>query len=151
MHVQRAMRDIEELPETALVRVSSLYETAPMGMQDQPAFINAVAEVVSTLSPHEFLARLQAIELQHGRLRNSEREVKNGPRTLDLDILMFDEMQFSERGLTIPHPRMHERAFVLVPLQEIAPEAVVPGMGIVSDLLSVLDCTGVTVLQLEEQ
>ena len=150
MHVQRAMRDIEDLPETALVRVSSLYETAPMGMQDQPAFINAVAEVASTLSPHEFLARLQAIEVQHGRLRNSEREVKNGPRTLDLDILMFDEMQFSERGLTLPHPRMHERAFVLVPLLEIAPEAVVPGMGIASDLLSVVDCTGVAEFRLEE-
>ena len=150
MHVQRAMRDIEDLPETALVRVSSLYETAPIGMQDQPAFVNAVAEVASTLSPHEFLARLQAIEVQHGRLRNSEREVKNGPRTLDLDILMFDEMQFSERGLTLPHPRMHERAFVLVPLLEIAPEAVVPGMGIASDLLSVVDCTGVAEFRLEE-
>ena len=150
MHVQRAMREIEDLPETALVRVSSLYETAPIGMQDQPAFVNAVAEVASTLSPHEFLARLQAIEVQHGRLRNSEREVKNGPRTLDLDILMFDEMQFSERGLTLPHPRMHERAFVLVPLLEIAPEAVVPGMGIASDLLSVVDCTGVAEFRLEE-
>lgn len=150
LHVQGALRDIDELPETALMRVSTLYETAPVGLTDQPSFVNAVAQVATTLSPHDFLARLHAIEAQHGRLRSSGIEEKNGPRTLDLDILIFDELQLSERGLTLPHPRMHERAFVLVPLLEIAPESVIPGMGAASDLLAVLDRKGVAELRLEE-
>lgn len=151
MHVQRAMRDIEELPETALVKVSSLYETAPEGLKDQPPFVNAVAKVATTLSPDDFLARLHAIEVQHGRTRKGANEIRNGPRTLDLDILIFDELQLSARGLTIPHPRMHERAFVLVPLVEIAPDVVVPGKGIARDFLAALDKTGVTYLQHEER
>ena len=150
MHVQRAMRDIEELPETALLKVSSLYETAPVGLMDQPPFVNAVARVATMLSPHEFLARLHAIEAQHGRLRNSLSEQRNGPRTLDLDILIYDDLQISERGLTIPHPRMCERAFVLVPLVEIAPDVNIPGKGFARELLATLDCTGVTHLRLDE-
>ena len=110
MHVQRALRDIDELPETALAQVSTLYETNPVGGRDQPQFVNAVARIETLLSPHDFLARLHAIEAQHGRHRNSISEEKNEPRTLDLDILMFNDSQISERGLTVPHPRMHERA-----------------------------------------
>ena len=150
MHVQRAMRDIEELPETALLKVSSLYETAPVGLMDQPPFVNAVARVATMLSPHEFLARLHAIEAQHGRLRNSLSEQRNGPRTLDLDILIYDDLQINERGLTIPHPRMSERAFVLVPLVEIAPDVNIPGKGFARELLATLDCTGVAHLRLDE-
>ena len=150
VHVQRAMRDIEELPETALLKVSSLYETAPVGLMDQPPFVNAVARVATMLSPHEFLARLHAIEAQHGRLRNSLSEQRNGPRTLDLDILIYDDLQISERGLTIPHPRMCERAFVLVPLVEIAPDINIPGKGFARELLAALDCTGVAHLRLDE-
>lgn len=149
LHVQRALRDIDEAPETALLKISSLYETAPVGLTDQPSFVNAVAQVATTLSPHDFLARLHAIEAQHGRLRNSLREEKDGPRTLDLDILIFDELRIDERGLTVPHPRMHERAFVLVPLVEIAPEVAIPGKGVARELLAALDCTGVAHLRLE--
>lgn len=151
LHVQRALREIDELPETALMKISSLYETAPEGLEDQPPFVNAVAQVATTLSPDDVLARLHAIEAQHGRLRNSDNEVRNGPRTLDLDILIFDELQLSARGLTIPHPRMHERAFVLVPLVEIAPDVVVPGRGIAKQLLAALDTAGVALLKYEEQ
>ena len=149
-HVQRALRDIDDLPETALMKISTLYETAPVGITDQPTFVNAVAKVTTTLSPHDLLARLHAIEAQHGRNRNSVSEEKNGPRTLDLDILMFDESQIDERGLTIPHPRMHERAFVLVPLVEIAPEVIIPGRGAAKDLLATLDATGVNPVQAKE-
>ncbi|MCY7388157.1 MAG: 2-amino-4-hydroxy-6-hydroxymethyldihydropteridine diphosphokinase, partial [Burkholderiales bacterium] len=83
LHVQRALREIDELPETALVKISARYETAPVGIKDQPPFVNAVAQIATTLTPHDFLARLHAIEAQHGRLRNSATEEKNGPRTLD--------------------------------------------------------------------
>lgn len=143
LHVQRALREIDELPETALVKISALYETVPVGIKDQPPFVNAVTQIVTTLSPHDFLARLQAIEAQHGRVRNSATEVKNGPRTLDLDILLFDQISISERGLTIPHPRMHERAFVLVPLLEIAPDIVIPGRGSAKQFLAASDVAGV--------
>lgn len=143
LQVQQALREIDELPETALVKISALYETAPVGVLDQPPFVNAVAQIATTLSPHDFLARLHAIEAQHGRVRKNANEEKNGPRTLDLDILLFDELRISERGLTIPHPRMCERAFVLVPLLEIAPEVVVPGKGIAKEFLAASDLAGV--------
>ena len=144
MHVQKALRDINDLPETELSMVSSLYETAPVGRTDQPLFVNAVARVSTLLSPHDFLARLHAIEAQHGRKRSSASAEKNAPRTLDLDILLFDRLEINDPGLTIPHPRMHERAFVLVPLTEIAPLIVIPGKGAAKDLLEALDKAGVT-------
>lgn len=150
MHVQRALRDIDELPETALAQVSTLVETNPVGGREQPQFVNAVARIETLLSPHDFLARLHAIEAQHGRHRNSIAEEKNGPRTLDLDILMFNDAQINERGLTVPHPRMHERAFVLVPLVEIAPEVKIPGKGVAKELLAMLDTAGVRPLKYEE-
>ena len=151
MQVRRALRDIDELPETALVKISALYETAPVGIEDQPVFVNAVAQLSTTLSPHDILARLHLIEAQHGRVRSSIGEEKNGPRTLDLDILVFDDLRIEERGLTLPHPRMHERAFVMVPFVEIAPEAVIPGKGVARDLLLALDTSGVRQLGLDEQ
>ena len=142
IHVQRALRDIDELPETALVKVSSLYETVPIGFKDQPPFVNAVAQVATTLSPHDLLTRLHLIEVQHGRDRQNVE--KNGPRTLDLDILLFDALEIDARGLTLPHPRMHERAFVMVPLVDIAGDVVIPGRGVASKLLAALDTAGVT-------
>ena len=151
LHVEHALRDIDELPETALLKVSTLYETAPVGLKDQPAFVNAVAQVATTLSAHDLLERLHGIEAQHGRVRNSAIDQRNGPRTLDLDILMFDDATIDERGLTVPHPRMHERAFVLVPLVEIAPALVVPGKGLAKDLLASVDTRGVSVLRYEAQ
>lgn len=137
--VQRALREIDDIPEAGLVRISSLYQTAPVGIVDQPPFVNAVAEVATTLSPHDLLDQLAAIELRHGRVRAA----KNGPRTLDLDILIFNEWRIDDGRLTTPHPRMHERAFVLVPLVEIAPDVYIPGKGFARELLAALDQSGV--------
>jgi 2-amino-4-hydroxy-6-hydroxymethyldihydropteridine diphosphokinase len=125
------MLEVGALPETRLLKRSSLYRTAPVGYLDQPDFINAVAMVETALAPHTLLDGLLAIERQHGRVR----EFLNAPRTLDLDVLLYGDLVLYEPGLTIPHPRMHERAFVLLPLVEIAPEAEIPGRGRATDLL----------------
>jgi 2-amino-4-hydroxy-6-hydroxymethyldihydropteridine diphosphokinase len=106
---------------------SSLYSTAPVGFAAQPRFVNAVVALETELEPRELLARLLAIEQEFGRDRSAG--IANGPRTLDLDILLFGGLKISEPGLEIPHPRLPERAFVLVPLNEIAPQIVVPGCG----------------------
>jgi len=119
--VRQALRDLAALPRTQLVRASSLYRSAPVDSSG-PDYINAVAEMCTTLSPDELLAELQRLEQAAGR----ERPWRNAPRTLDLDILLYDELQLNSPTLTIPHPRMHERAFVLVPLAEIAPARVMP-------------------------
>ncbi len=108
-----------------VTRRSSLYSTAPVGFAGQPRFVNAVVELETALEPHALLERLLAIEQEFGRDRAAG--FANGPRTLDLDILLFGDMQISEPGLEIPHPRLAERAFVLIPLNEIAPHAVALG------------------------
>jgi 2-amino-4-hydroxy-6-hydroxymethyldihydropteridine diphosphokinase len=110
-----------------LVCRSSLYSTAPVGFAAQPRFINSVVALETALAPRELLAGLLAIELEFGRDRSTG--IANGPRTLDLDILLFGELQISDPDLEIPHPRLAERAFVLVPLNEIAPQLVEPGHG----------------------
>jgi 2-amino-4-hydroxy-6-hydroxymethyldihydropteridine diphosphokinase len=107
-----------------VVRRSSLYSTEPVGFAAQPRFLNAVVALQTALSPHELLSALMAIEQEFGRDRSAA--IANGPRTLDLDILLFEDRQIDEPDLAIPHPRLAERAFVLVPLGEIAPDAVVP-------------------------
>jgi 2-amino-4-hydroxy-6-hydroxymethyldihydropteridine diphosphokinase len=129
--VARGMQEIGALPQTRLLARSSFYRTAPLGFLEQPDFINAVAMVETALAPHALLDGLLAIERRHGRVR----EFQNAPRTLDLDILLYGDLVLHDHGLTLPHPRMHERAFVLLPLAEIAPDAVVPGRGAVADLL----------------
>jgi 2-amino-4-hydroxy-6-hydroxymethyldihydropteridine diphosphokinase len=129
--VARGMQEVGALPQTRLLKRSSLYRTAPVGFLDQPDFINAVVMVETTLAPLVLLDGLLGIERRHGRVR----EFLNAPRTLDLDILLYGDLVLHEHGLTLPHPRMHERAFVLLPLSEIAPEAVIPGKGPVADLL----------------
>jgi len=129
--VLHAFNELDTLPGTRLVARSSLYLSAPVGYLDQPAFINAVAEIETSLQPHDLLDHLLEVEHQRGRVRN----VLNGPRTLDLDILLYDGLQCHEHGLTLPHPRMHERAFVLKPLLEIASECDIPGQGRVVQLL----------------
>jgi 2-amino-4-hydroxy-6-hydroxymethyldihydropteridine diphosphokinase len=106
---------------------SSLYSTAPVGIAEQPRFVNAVVALETELEPRQLLSELLAIELEFGRDRAAE--IANGPRTLDLDILLFDEARISEAGLDIPHPRLAERAFVLIPLCEIAPQASDPRTG----------------------
>ena len=140
VQVRAGLAALATLPHTQLLVQSSLYRTAPVGYADQPDFINAVAAVDTELSPRELLDALLAIELNHGRVR----QFANAPRTLDLDVLLYDDVKVNESGLTIPHPRMHERAFVLAPLAEIAPLCEIPGHGRVSELLRSLDPQGVT-------
>jgi 2-amino-4-hydroxy-6-hydroxymethyldihydropteridine diphosphokinase len=113
-----------------------------VGYADQPDFVNAVAQIETQLAPRELLEQLLAIEREQGRVR----EVPNGPRTLDLDILLYGGRTLREPGLTIPHPRMLERAFVLAPLAEIAPDAVVPGGGRIADLARRVDASGMVKL-----
>ena len=140
--IRRALQALAAMPETRLVRRSALYRNPPAGYLDQPEFVNAVAEIETRLAPHDLLEQLLAIERAHGRVR----DFPNGPRTLDLDILLYGERTVREPGLTIPHPRMLERAFVLVPLAEIAPDAVVPGGGRIADLAAKLDVSGLVKL-----
>jgi 2-amino-4-hydroxy-6-hydroxymethyldihydropteridine diphosphokinase len=139
VQLSRALREVHEIPNTALVRVSSFYDTVPIGLADQPNFVNAVAELQTGLNPSELLNHLIEIEAAHQRVRS----VRDGPRTLDLDILLYDDICMNEPMLTIPHPRMHARAFVLWPLAEISPELVIPGRGYVLELLVALDVSGV--------
>lgn len=134
--LQRAFDELGQLRDTRLVAQSALYRSAPLGYADQPAFVNAVAKIDTGLSPRDLLQALLEIERRHGR----ERTFRNAPRTLDLDVLLYDDVQMHEHGLTIPHPQMHLRAFVLQPLLEIAPEAVIPGKGAVRQALP--DCAG---------
>ena len=129
-HVRRAFDEIAALPHTRLLARSSLHRTAPVGYAEQPDFVNACALVETALAPRALLAGLLAIEQRHGRVRG----VPNGPRTLDLDIALYGEAVVDEPGLAIPHPRMHERDFVLAPLVEVWPEAVIPGRGRAADL-----------------
>jgi len=129
--LQRAFAELDRLPETRLVAHSSLYRSAPLGYPDQPEFVNAVAKVATALTPQALLQALLQIEHEHGR----ERTFRNAPRTLDLDVLLYDDTQLHEHGLTIPHPQMHLRAFVLQPLLEIAPDCVIPGIGSVEQAL----------------
>jgi 2-amino-4-hydroxy-6-hydroxymethyldihydropteridine diphosphokinase len=106
---------------------SSLYSTEPVGIAEQPRFVNAVVALEAELEPRQLLSELLAIELEFGRDRSAG--LQNGPRTLDLDILLFDDVQIDELSLEVPHPRLTERAFVLIPLCEIAPEALDPRTG----------------------
>lgn len=128
--VRSAIRALGRLPDTALLAYSALYRTAPVGYADQPDFINAVALLRTALSPGALLTELMALEREAGR----ERSVPNGPRTLDLDLLLHGDTVSADPQLTLPHPRMHERAFVLLPLAEIAPDLRVPGNGTVRQL-----------------
>ena len=121
-HVTRGFDDIAALPGTTLLARSSLYRTKPVGYADQPDFVNACALVETSLAPHALLDGLLAIEQAHGRKRG----IPNGPRTLDLDIVLYGDRVIDEPELTIPHPRAHERDFVLKPLREVWPDAVIP-------------------------
>ncbi|MCE2988843.1 MAG: 2-amino-4-hydroxy-6-hydroxymethyldihydropteridine diphosphokinase [Nitrosomonadaceae bacterium] len=130
--VQRALSEIGEIPDLRVERCSSLYETAPVGITAQPSFVNAVVLVQTRLTPRTLLAHLLDIEARHARVRAE----RNGPRTLDLDILLFGEDMIAEPGLVVPHPRVHERAFTLLPLLEINEALVIPGIGKASEKLN---------------
>jgi 2-amino-4-hydroxy-6-hydroxymethyldihydropteridine diphosphokinase len=116
---------LDQLPGTRLLAQSALYCSAPVGYLDQPDFVNAVAKIATSLAPQALLAALLQIERECGR----ERTFANAPRTLDLDVLLYDDRQIHEHGLTVPHPQMHLRAFVLLPLLDIEPECVIPAVG----------------------
>jgi len=115
-----------------VVAVSTLRETEPVGVGEQPRFLNGAAELETTLTSRELLARLLAVEQRFGRIRIPG---EHGPRTLDLDLLLYGDEVIDEPGLAVPHPRLHERSFVLEPLVELAPGLVVPGRGDVESLL----------------
>lgn len=127
--VSSALDALGRLPGTRVLRRSSLYRSAPVGFLEQPDFINAVAQLETQLAPRALLDALLALELECGRTR----DFANAPRTLDLDVLLYDDLRHHEHGLTIPHPQMHRRAFVLQPLLEIAPDCVIPGIGAAAD------------------
>lgn len=127
-----AFDELAALPDSQLTACSSLYRTAPIGYADQPDFVNAVALLWTRLSPAALLDALLDIERRHGRIR----AIANGPRTLDLDILLFGDHEVRAERLHIPHPRAHERAFVLHPLVELAPEVTIPGKGPARDWLA---------------
>jgi 2-amino-4-hydroxy-6-hydroxymethyldihydropteridine diphosphokinase len=128
--LESAVRALAKLPNTELRRRSSWYRSAPVDACG-PDFLNAVIELETTLGPHDLWAQLQAIEAQHGR----ERSHRNAPRTLDLDLLLHGDACIATPALTVPHPRLHERAFVLAPLAELWPQCAVPGKGTVAELL----------------
>ena len=134
--VEGGLRALGGLAETRLLRRSRLYRSAPWGRADQPEFVNAVAQLDTTLAPHILLDALLTIERQAGRERDTTRW---GPRVLDLDILLYGDVVLDEPGLHLPHPHLHERVFVLMPLCEIAPELQIPGLGRADALLARLD------------
>lgn len=132
-HVCRALRELSTVPGSYGLAHSSLYRNPPMGPQDQPDYINAVASMLTTLAPEALLDELQAIELDHGRVREGEHW---GPRTLDLDLLLYGDNVITTDRLTVPHPGLHQRAFVLYPLAEVAPDLDIPGRGALQTLLA---------------
>jgi 2-amino-4-hydroxy-6-hydroxymethyldihydropteridine diphosphokinase len=129
--VEQALLELDRLPHSRLVGRSSLYRSTPLGFAGQPDFINAVARLETDLAADRLLSDLQDIESRHGRTR----AFANAPRTLDLDLLLFEKLELRTPRLTVPHPRMHERAFVLKPLVEISPELSIPGLGAAKDFL----------------
>ncbi|HLP96835.1 MAG TPA: 2-amino-4-hydroxy-6-hydroxymethyldihydropteridine diphosphokinase [Sideroxyarcus sp.] len=142
--VSHALDALDSLPQTRVLRRSSLYRSAPVGYLDQPDFINAVAQLETELAPRALLDALLALEQVYGRTR----EFLNAPRTLDLDVLLYDDLLHHEHGLTIPHPQMHLRAFVLQPLLEIAPDHVIPGVGAAAEAGA--RCAGQTLERLDD-
>jgi|SRR5450830_466229 len=128
--VGNALNELNALPQTTLIKASSLYKTAPVGYDNQPDFINAVAEVETTLTAPALLTALLKLEDAHGR----ERPFPNAPRVLDLDLLLHDDETMQTTTLTLPHPRMHLRGFVMLPLAEIAPDVIIPNIGKVSEI-----------------
>jgi len=126
-------------PEAKVVGVSAIFETAPVGGPEQPDYYNAVAIVETALSPSALLDLAHTIEADAGRVRLE----RWGPRTLDVDIIAFDDVMSDDPVLTLPHPRAHERAFVLLPWSDVDPDAVVPGRGRVAELLDTVEVAGV--------
>lgn len=140
--LRAAMAALANLPHSRVLRISSLYRTTPIGHTDQPEFINAVVLLETTLAPEMLLDALLEEEQRFGRIRAE----KNGPRTLDLDILLYDDQFVDLPRLTLPHPRLHLRAFVLQPLAEIAPNLIIPGRGNIAAWLPAVANQGIVKL-----
>jgi 2-amino-4-hydroxy-6-hydroxymethyldihydropteridine diphosphokinase len=139
VQLARAFAALAELPGSLLVLRSRLYRTRPFGPVAQPEFVNAAAGLLTRLPPRELLEAMQATEGRLGRVRPVERW---GPRRIDLDLLVYGIERIAEPGLEVPHPGIAERAFVLAPLADIAPELRIPGLGVVRDLLATVDASG---------
>jgi len=140
--LKKAIILLEMVPSTSVVRTSSFYRSKPVGPQDQPDYINAVVELDTELSAHVLMDYLQGIENEQGRVR----EQKWGPRTLDLDILLYGDEIIQGDHLEVPHVEMHKRGFVLLPLDEISPDCVIPGVGSVQTLLQQVNTDDLMVL-----
>jgi 2-amino-4-hydroxy-6-hydroxymethyldihydropteridine diphosphokinase len=136
--VELGFAALAALPRTTSIARSRLYRTPPWGIVEQPDFINAVARLETSLAPRELLDALLAIETRAGRMRG----VRNGPRILDLDLLLYGDRIIREPDCVVPHPRLHERAFVLLPLADVAPDLEIPGHGRVAELLKRVDTAG---------
>lgn len=145
-HIHRAFDDIAVLPHVRLTARSPLYKSAPLGPPDQPDYINAAAALETRLKPPDLLAALRGIEVRHGRKRGDTRW---GPRVLDLDLLLYGDLVLDTPELTLPHPGLHERAFVLYPLADIAPALVIPGRGALRELCAGLQ--GARIQRLETE
>lgn len=139
-----ALEALDSIPTTRVIARSSFYRSAPLGYESQPDYLNAVARVETLQQPRVLLAAMAAIEDRAGRSRS----FANAPRTLDLDLLLFDDMVIREPGLSVPHPQMHVRAFVLLPLAEIASDIEIPGQGPIGPLLAA--CSGQSIKKLED-
>jgi len=137
--VRAAFGALANLPESRITRSSSLYRTAPVGIAEQPDFINAVVALATTLAPEALLNELFELETRFGR----QRAEKNGPRTLDLDLLLYNDIFLDLPRLILPHPRLHLRAFVLQPLAEIAPTLIIPGRGSITAWLPAVANQGI--------
>ncbi len=137
--LSKAITQLEKLPASDYLKCSAFYQSKPVGPQDQPDFVNAVAMLDTGLGALTLLDYLHAIEDQQGRVRDEERW---GPRILDLDLLLYGDEQINEDRLIVPHPEMHKRDFVLFPLHEIAPDLDIPGLGPVADLLGLVKSNG---------
>jgi 2-amino-4-hydroxy-6-hydroxymethyldihydropteridine diphosphokinase len=138
--LQLAIERLRDAEGIDVLRTSSFYSTPPWGDEDQDDFINAVVQIQTQLAPLSVLHLMQSIEDKMGRQRGDRRW---GPRVIDIDLLLFDEQVLQSTVLELPHPRMHERAFVLLPLSELDPSMEIPGQGSIASLLSQLDCSGI--------
>ncbi len=138
--LRRALTRLDEAEGLEVLRVSSFYRTPPWGDEQQDDFINAVVEIKTSLDPIPLLRILQSIENVMGRQRSGRRW---GPRLIDIDLLLYGDQKYHSADLEVPHPRMHERAFVLIPLSELAAELEIPGHGAVAELLQQLDDSGI--------
>ena len=145
----KAIEALAGLPGTRLLRASPLYRTPAWGLEAQPDFVNAAATLETSLPAGDLLARLLDIERALGRTRAADGSDRWGPRTLDLDLLLYGDAVIDQPGLRVPHPRLHERAFALLPLAAIAPDAAIPGIGTVREALAALETAGIEALPCE--